>query len=101
MVFLYTFSGFIIQNERPGLCYFSNPPWFQKSLWTKIHPIEHLKMYKTSPTNTIGLDYIMIYKKPDTRCVTDFLDRNNIWFNKFNIKKIIFEQSVNKLDNRL
>ena len=58
-------------------------------------------MYKTSPTNTIGLDYIMIYKKPDTRCVTDFLDRNNIWFNKFNIKKIIFEQSVNKLDNRL
>jgi len=35
-------------------------------------------MYKTNPTNTIGLDYIMIYKKPDIRYVTDFLDRNNI-----------------------
>lgn len=53
-------------------------------------------MYKTNPTNTIGLDYIMIYKKPDIRYITVFLDRNDIRFNKFNIKKIIFEQSLNK-----
>ena len=35
-------------------------------------------MYKITLQNTIGLDYIMIYKKPDIRYVTDFLDRNNI-----------------------
>ena len=55
-------------------------------------------MYKTNLVNTGRLDYIMIHKKPAIRSVTGFLDRSNIWFNKFNIKKIIFEQSVNKLD---
>ena len=55
-------------------------------------------MYKTNLVNTGRLDYIMIHKKPAIRSVTGFLDRSNIWFNKFNIKKIIFEQSMNNLN---
>ena len=36
----------------------------------------------------------MIHKKPAIRSITGFLDRSNIWFNKFNIKKIIFKQTT-------
>ncbi len=42
----------------------------------------------------------MIYKISKTESTTSLLDKNDIGFNKVNSKKIIFEQSVNKLNNR-